>query len=62
MYIQYVTIYTLQYTDIFLASRDFLQEQQSYLLTGSPLSKYEGGQNLSPFYHADKVEMNFNTF
>jgi hypothetical protein len=46
----YVTIYAIQYTGIFLPSRDFLQEQQSYLLTGSPLSKNEGGQSLSPLY------------
>jgi hypothetical protein len=31
-----------QYTGIFLPGRDFFQEKQSYLLTESPLFKYEG--------------------
>ena len=43
-----ITIYTIQYTGIFLPSRDFFQEKQSYLLTVSPLSKYEGGTD-NPF-------------
>ncbi len=36
---------------IFLPSCDFFQEKQSYVLTESPFSKYEGGvgDNTSPF-------------
>ncbi len=47
----YFTIYeyTIQYTGIFLPSRDFLQEKQSYVLTEFPLSKYEGGQPFHPY-------------
>jgi hypothetical protein len=43
---------TAQCTGIFLPSRDFFQEKQSYVLTESPFSKYEGGggDNPSPFY------------
>jgi hypothetical protein len=43
---------TAQCTGIFLPSRDFFQEKQSYVLTESPFSKYEGGggNNTSPFY------------
>jgi hypothetical protein len=54
--------YIIQYTGIFLPSRDFSQEKQSFVLTESPLSKYEGGQPLSPFHRIDKGQMNFNTF
>jgi hypothetical protein len=54
----------IHYTGIFLPSRDFFQEKQSYVLTESPLSKYEGG--ITPFTFlqclADNVEINFNTF
>ena len=55
---------TVQYTGIFLPSRDFFQEKQPYVLTESPSSKYEGGTTPSPFYLAvaDKVEINFNSF
>jgi hypothetical protein len=57
------TLYSIQYTGIFLSSRDFFQEKQPYVLPESPLSKCEGGTTpLTPFYLADKVEMNFNTF
>jgi hypothetical protein len=42
---------TAECTGIFLPSRDFFQEKQSYVLTESPFSKYEGGvgDNTSPF-------------
>jgi hypothetical protein len=57
-------IHRIHFTCIFLPSRDFFQEKQSYVLTESPLSMYEGGAN--PFHPSIlqicKVEMNFNTF
>jgi hypothetical protein len=55
----------IHYTGIFLPSRDFILEKQSYVLTESPLSKHEGGTTrftLSPFFLAEKEEMTFNTF
>ncbi len=51
-----------KYTGVFLPSRHFFKEKQSYVLTESPLSKYAGGQPLLPFYLADKVKVNFNAF
>ncbi len=47
-----IRIYTIQYyTGIFLPSRDFFQEKQSYVLAEFPLSKYKGGGGDNPFQY-----------
>ncbi len=43
----------------YLASRDFSQEKQSYTLTESPLSKYEGGRGTTPFTLIQRIYMCF---
>jgi hypothetical protein len=46
----------------YLASRDFFQEKQSYLLTESPLAKHEGGEGTTPFTPLPyRVERDFHT-